>query len=94
MSSQLLFNKILIDPGHVGKSLFDFRNFKIDEIQFHEGDFCFAWVENLSSLKTTKNGICGFTNQVDSRRSNYHSSLTNSALPFETIGTPFREFGF
>ena len=47
MSSQQLFNNILIDPGHVGKSFFDFRDFKIDEIQFHEGDFCLAWAEIL-----------------------------------------------
>ena len=54
MNSQLLFNNILIDPGHVGKSFFDFRDFKIDEIQFHEGDFCSAWAEILQKALIVK----------------------------------------
>ncbi len=49
MKSSIFTNRILIDPGHVGKNFFDFRHFEIDNIEFHEGDFCYAWAESVQN---------------------------------------------
>lgn len=50
--------RILIDPGHVGKSFFDFRDFTINNIQFNEGDFCYAWAEVLKKFIVEKGNDC------------------------------------
>lgn len=47
MKKKYPFKKVIIDPGHVGKTFFDFRHFILDEIEFHEGEFCYAWAEIL-----------------------------------------------
>jgi N-acetylmuramoyl-L-alanine amidase len=47
-------SKIIIDPGHVGNSYFDFRYFKIDNIEFREGDFTFAWAQILQKMLLEK----------------------------------------
>ncbi len=54
MNSQALIKSLLIDPGHVGAPFFDFRQFKMDEIEFHEGDFSFAWAEALKAALVEK----------------------------------------
>ena len=50
MKSTPPVKRIFIDPGHVGKSFFDFRHFSMDDIEFHEGDYCFAWAEVLQKV--------------------------------------------
>lgn len=53
--------RIYIDPGHVGKSFFDFRHFTLEEIEFHEGDFCFAWADILQKSLLEKVEMTGLS---------------------------------
>ena len=58
---KIINNKILIDPGHVGESFFDFRSFTIDNIEFHEGDFCYAWGEIINNYLIELGSECSLS---------------------------------